>query len=86
MAKDKKSKPVKSPYLGGLKEIKTAADGGRWVDPGEHPLGFNMSDIPAKQWEEIFGKKRIEKLNEEIEEKKKPYEKDVSKKTRRNCK
>ena len=83
MAKDKKSKPVKSPYLGGLKEIKTAADGGRWVDPGEHPLGFNMSDIPAKQWEEIFGKKRIEKLNEEIEEKKKPYKKDVSKKTRR---
>ncbi len=83
MAKDKKSKPVKSPYLGGLKEIKTAADGGRWVDPGEHPLEFNMSDIPAKQWEEIFGKKRIEKLNEEIEEKKKPYKKDVSKKTRR---
>ena len=83
MAKDKKSKSVKSPYLGGLKEIKTAADGGKWVEPGVHPLEFNMSDIPAKQWEQIFGKKRIEKLNEEIEEKKKPYKKDPSKKTRR---
>tara|TARA_R100001594_G_scaffold112470_1_gene147344 strand:- start:914 stop:1174 length:261 start_codon:yes stop_codon:yes gene_type:complete len=86
VAKDKKSKSPKSPYLGGLKEIKTAADGGKWVEPGEHPLEFNMSDIPAKQWEQIFGKKRIEKLDEEIKEKKKPYEKDVSKKTRCNRK
>lgn len=86
MAKDKKSKSPKSPYLGGLKEIKTASDGGRWVEPGEHPLEFNMSDIPAKQWEQIFGKKRIEKLNEEIEEKKKAYKKDPSKKIRRSRK
>ncbi len=84
MGDNKKSKSAKAPYLNGVKEIKKTKDGGEWHDPGIKPLEFTMSDIPKTQWEQIFGKKRIEKLNEEIEEKKKAYKKDPSKKTRRN--
>ncbi len=81
MGDNKKSRSAKAPYLNGVKEIKKASDGGKYHEPGIKPLEFTMSDIPKTQWEQIFGKKRIEKLNEEIEEKKKAYKKDPSKKT-----
>tara|TARA_R100000995_G_C3441372_1_gene103498 strand:+ start:42 stop:305 length:264 start_codon:yes stop_codon:yes gene_type:complete len=84
---NKKSKSAKAPYINGLKDIKLAKDGGAWLEPGiKTSLEFSMREIPKKQWEQIFGKKRIEKLNEEIEEKKKAYKKDPGKKTRRSRK
>ena len=82
MGDNKKSKPPKAPYLNGVKDIKLAKDGGAWLEPGvKTSLEFSMRDIPKKQWEQIFGKKEREKIDNEIEEKKKAIEENISKKT-----
>ena len=81
MGDNKKTRSTKAPYLNGLKEIKKTKDGGEWHEPGIKPLEFNMSDIPKTQWEQIFGKKEREKVDNEIEEKKKAIKENISKKT-----
>ena len=82
MGDNKKSRSAKAPYLNGVKEIKKASDGGAWLEPGvKTSLEFSMRDIPKTQWERIFGKKEREKIDNEIEEKKKAIKKNISKKT-----
>jgi hypothetical protein len=82
VGKDKKPKLIKSPYLNNIKEIKKAADGGPWLEPGTRTFtDFNFRDIPTEDWERIFGKKEREKIDKEVEEKKETIEKDTSKET-----